>query len=111
MQLVNRQGHSVLMPRIYACGGPYAIRLFLPSNLAFHESKQLGWLHSEAASEVKQGVQGGAFLATFQLSDVVPMIARLVGKGILGAPLFLPEPPKYHAEGSLRAGGSSAPGC
>jgi hypothetical protein len=86
-------------------------RLFLSRNLPLHQPQQLRRFHPEAAGKVKQGVQGGALLAAFQLSDVIPMVAGLVGKRILGIPFFLPESPKHHTEGSLGAGGPSAPGC
>jgi hypothetical protein len=88
-----------------------AIRLLLPSNLPFHQPQQLRRFHPEAAGEVKQGIQGRALLATFQLPDVVPVVAGLVSKGVLGTALFLAEAPKHHAKGSLGAGGPPAPGC
>lgn len=87
------------------------IRLLPLGNLAFHESKHLGWLHSEASSEVKQRIQGRALLPALQLPDVVPVVAGLVSEGILRTPLFLPELPKHRTEGGLGTGGAPAPGC
>jgi len=87
------------------------IHLSLSRHLAFHKPQQLRRLHPEAAGKIEQGIQGWAFLAAFQLPDVVPVIPGLVREGILGASLFLPKPPKYRAEGSLGTGGPPAPGC
>jgi len=87
------------------------MRLLLPRQFPLHEAEQLGRPHPEAAGEVKQRVQGWALLPSLQLPNVVPVVAGLVRKGVLGAPLFLPESPKHGAEGSLGAGGPSAPGC
>jgi hypothetical protein len=88
-----------------------ALPLLRSRDVTFHEAQQLRWFHAEAACKIKQCIQRRAFLPAFQLPDVVPMIAGLVSKGVLGAPLLLAEPPKYRAEGSLGAGGSPAPGC